>query len=62
MNLLSKIACLALLMNTIPASSQDRVLYKIVQVASDYPGFGHSSWPSLKDFSYTFDHLLTLTA
>jgi len=26
-------------------------------VAPDYPGFGHSDWPSPKTFAYTFDHL-----
>lgn len=26
-------------------------------IAPDYPGFGHSSMPSLKDFEYSFDHL-----
>ena len=26
-------------------------------IAPDYPGFGHSSWPDHKEFSYTFDHL-----
>jgi pimeloyl-ACP methyl ester carboxylesterase len=25
-------------------------------VAPDYPGFGHSDWPSPKEFAYTFDH------
>lgn len=26
-------------------------------IAPDFPGFGHSSWPSPKEFHYTFDHL-----
>ena len=26
-------------------------------IAPDYPGFGHSSWPTPKDFTYTFDSL-----
>jgi pimeloyl-ACP methyl ester carboxylesterase len=26
-------------------------------IAPDFPGFGHSSWPGPKEFSYTFDHL-----
>ena len=26
-------------------------------VAPDYPGFGHSDWPDLNKFAYTFDHL-----
>ena len=103
MKLVWKIACLALLMNTLPVIGQERVFYKTVQVnglnifyreagpvngpvilllhgvptssrmyqpmlesslstkyhliAPDYPGFGHSSWPSPKEFSYTFDNL-----
>ncbi len=30
-------------------------------IAPDFPGFGHSSWPSPKVFSYTFDHLARVT-
>jgi len=30
-------------------------------IAPDYPGFGHSDWPNPKEFSYTFDHLATVT-
>jgi pimeloyl-ACP methyl ester carboxylesterase len=26
-------------------------------IAPDYPGFGHSSWPTPKEFTYTFDSL-----
>jgi pimeloyl-ACP methyl ester carboxylesterase len=26
-------------------------------VAPDYPGFGHSDWPSPKEFAYTFDNI-----
>ena len=26
-------------------------------VAPDYPGFGHSDYPTVEDFEYTFDHL-----
>src|SRR5258708_6063882 len=26
-------------------------------IAPDFPGFGHSSWPGPKEFSYTFDQL-----
>jgi len=26
-------------------------------VAPDYPGFGHSDWPDLRHFAYTFDHI-----
>jgi len=107
MNLVCKIACLALLMNTLPGIGHERVFYKTVQVnglnifyreagpangpvilllhgvptssrmyqpllastlsasyrliAPDFPGFGHSSWPSPKEFSYTFDHLAQVT-
>ena len=103
MKLVCKIACLALVMNTLPGIGQERVFYKTVQVnglnifyreagltngpvilllhgvptssrmyqallesplsakyrliAPDFPGFGHSSWPSPKEFSYTFDNL-----
>lgn len=31
-------------------------------IAPDFPGFGHSSWPSPKEFAYTFDHLAAVTA
>jgi pimeloyl-ACP methyl ester carboxylesterase len=107
MNLISRIACLALFMNAFHGLSQERVLYKTNQVdglnifyreagptngpvilllhgvptssrmyqpilestlsaryrliAPDFPGFGHSSWPSPKEFSYTFDHLAKAT-
>lgn len=30
-------------------------------IAPDFPGFGHSSWPSPKEFSYTFGHLAQVT-
>ena len=30
-------------------------------IAPDFPGFGHSSWPSPKEFNYTFDHLAQVT-
>jgi pimeloyl-ACP methyl ester carboxylesterase len=26
-------------------------------IAPDYPGYGHSEWPSPKEFAYTFDHI-----
>ena len=107
MKLVCKIACLALLMNTLPGIGQERVFYKTVQVnglnifyreagpangpvilllhgvptssrmyqpmlesslsakyrliAPDFPGFGHSSWPSPNEFKYTFDHLAQVT-
>jgi pimeloyl-ACP methyl ester carboxylesterase len=25
-------------------------------IAPDYPGFGHSDWPAVTEFAYTFDH------
>ncbi len=107
MNLISRVACLAVLMNTIHGYGREGVSYKTVQVdglnifyresgptsgpvilllhgvptssrmyqpmlestlsaryrliAPDFPGFGHSSWPSPKEFSYTFDHLAQVT-
>ena len=107
MKLVSKIACLALLMNTLSSNGQESVSYKTVQVeglnifyreagpangpvilllhgvptssrmyqpmlesslsrtyhliAPDFPGFGHSSWPSPNEFNYTFDNLAQVT-
>src|SRR3978361_2309381 len=29
-------------------------------VAPDYPGFGHSDWPTPKEFAYTFDNIATV--
>jgi pimeloyl-ACP methyl ester carboxylesterase len=26
-------------------------------IAPDYPGYGHSDWPSTREFAYTFDHI-----
>ena len=26
-------------------------------IAPDFPGFGHSSWPSPEEFNYTFDRV-----
>lgn len=57
-----------LLLHGFPSSSQ---MYRdlIVDLANDfhliapdYPGFGNSSAPSVKDFSYTFDNLATIVA
>lgn len=31
-------------------------------IAPDYPGFGHSSTPSVTEFAYTFDHLADVVA
>ena len=33
----------------------DRLAGHYHLVAPDYPGFGHSDWPSPKEFAYTFD-------
>src|SRR5690242_19276682 len=30
-------------------------------IAPNFPGFGHSSWPSPREFSYTFDNLAQVT-
>ena len=53
-----------LLLHGVPTSSrmyqrmlESSLTNKYRLIAPDYPGFGHSSWPSPKDFSYTFDHL-----
>src|ERR687896_2523322 len=29
-------------------------------IAPDYPGFGHSSMPGVREFEYTFDNLATV--
>ena len=53
-----------LLLHGVPTSSRMyqallesplRAKYRLI--APDFPGFGHSSWPSPKEFSFTFDHL-----
>jgi pimeloyl-ACP methyl ester carboxylesterase len=53
-----------LLLHGFPSSSRmyqallvSKLSSKYHLIAPDYPGFGHSSWPDHKDFSYTFDHL-----
>src|SRR6266700_6982237 len=38
-----------------PLESPLSAKYRLI--APDFPGFGHSSWPSPKEFSFTFDHL-----
>ncbi len=57
-----------LLLHGVPTSSRmyqpmlDSALSaKYRLIAPDYPGFGHSSWPNPKEFSYTFDHLARVT-
>lgn len=50
-----------LLLHGFPSSSRmwqplmDRLADRFRLIAPDYPGFGHSSWPT--DFGYTFDHV-----
>src|SRR5579863_4984008 len=50
-----------LLLHGLPSSSRmfeplfDRLADHYHLVAPDYPGFGHSDWPSPKEFTYTFD-------
>jgi pimeloyl-ACP methyl ester carboxylesterase len=50
-----------LLLHGLPSSSRmfeplfDRLADRYHLVAPDYPGFGHSDWPSPKEFTYTFD-------
>ena len=51
-----------LLLHGLPSSSRmfeplfNRLADRYHLVAPDYPGFGHSDWPSPKAFAYTFDH------
>ena len=51
-----------LLLHGLPSSSRmfEPLLKRLADeyhlVAPDYPGFGHSDWPDLKQFEYTFDH------
>src|ERR1700752_1415032 len=53
-----------LLLHGVPTSSrmyqpmlESSLSAKYRLIAPDYQGFGHSSWPSPKEFSYTFDNL-----
>jgi pimeloyl-ACP methyl ester carboxylesterase len=57
-----------LLLHGVPTSSrmyqpmlESSLSSKYHLIAPDFPGFGHSSWPSPKEFSYTFDHLAKVT-
>jgi pimeloyl-ACP methyl ester carboxylesterase len=57
-----------LLLHGVPTSSrmyqpmlESSLSAKYRLIAPDFPGFGHSSWPSPKEFSYTFDHLAQVT-
>ena len=55
-----------LLLHGLPSSSRmfEPLLLRLADrfrlVAPDYPGFGHSAWPSPRDFSYTFDRYAAL--
>jgi pimeloyl-ACP methyl ester carboxylesterase len=52
-----------LLLHGFPSSSRmfeslfARLSDRFHLVAPDYPGFGHSQWPSPRDFEYTFDRI-----
>jgi pimeloyl-ACP methyl ester carboxylesterase len=56
-----------LLLHGFPSSSRmyepllTRLAARFHLVAPDYPGFGHSDAPDVKDLSYTFDHLAEVT-
>src|SRR6266576_6815608 len=63
-----KNAPVLLLLHGVPSSSrmyqpmlESSLSQKYHLIAPDFPGFGHSSWPSPKEFSYTFDHLAQVT-
>jgi pimeloyl-ACP methyl ester carboxylesterase len=55
-----------LLLHGFPSSSRmfeplfSRLSARFHMISPDYPGFGHSDWPSPKAFKYTFDHLAVL--
>jgi pimeloyl-ACP methyl ester carboxylesterase len=57
-----------LLLHGVPSSSrmyqpmlESTLTTKCRLVAPDFPGFGHSSWPTPGEFNYTFDHLAEVT-
>jgi Predicted hydrolases or acyltransferases (alpha/beta hydrolase superfamily) len=58
-----KDAPVLLLLHGFPSSSRmfeplfGRLADRYHLVAPDYPGFGHSDWPDVAQFGYTFDHL-----
>ena len=58
-----KEAATILLLHGFPSSSRmfqpllARLSDEYHLVAPDYPGFGHSEWPSPQDFAYTFDNI-----
>jgi pimeloyl-ACP methyl ester carboxylesterase len=55
-----------LLLHGLPSSSRmfeplfSRLSDQFHLIAPDYPGFGHSDWPSPKEFAYTFDRIATV--
>jgi len=55
-----------LLLHGVPTSSRQfqpllaRLSDRFHLIAPDYPGFGHSDWPSPREFAYTFDHLAAI--
>jgi pimeloyl-ACP methyl ester carboxylesterase len=59
----AKDAPVILLLHGLPSSSRmyesllQRLGDQIHLIAPDYPGFGHSDWPSPKEFVYTFDRI-----
>src|ERR1700758_5545932 len=61
-----KNAPIILLLHGLPSSSRmfepllSRLSDQYHLIAPDYPGFGHSDWPSPKEFSYTFDNIAKL--
>lgn len=61
-----KDAPIILLLHGLPSSSRmfeplfSRLADRYHMIAPDYPGFGHSEWPSPKMFDYTFDHLASV--
>jgi len=61
-----KDAPVILLLHGLPSSSRmfeplfSRLADRYHLIAPDYPGFGHSDWPSPKEFAYTFDHIAAI--
>lgn len=57
-----KDASTLLLLHGLPSSSRmfeplfTRLSDRYHLIAPDYPGFGHSDWPAVTEFAYTFDH------
>lgn len=55
-----------LLLHGLPSSSRmfeplfARLSDRYHLIAPDYPGFGHSDWPSPAQFEYTFDHIAAI--